>query len=508
MAKRAFFLLTLMLGALPCFAQKHPIDSYTSNADFNDAAAGAPGSRDNAKILAILPVRKSTSFANYVAAKTAKVDYATLLQDVDKLRLNKQVGSAAGASGITSLVSSVAVPALIGVGVEYGSILQSTNGNTTTLRANLLGVSRMLLGAEQFPYCPVIDQAGCTLASRWARRFSGSASFENVNNTTATGTAVPVTTNNPTVVDLFGDGFRMASWGARFDITANDPSDPGYISRFKQTIDTLRGSHTPADLAASVEALFGDTNIQPVYLAWQTETLAILQAAPQAEFKQKLGQQLDILIDKLATLSPDFYTKVATLRRASQNYLSERDDLLQAIQSHKFSVEYTNLHSLNQPSTSNVRLIFSHQPSAAPILLTANAAVTWYNSLPATTSASRLRDVQAAGQLDRRLGVIPNLGNAVMTLAGYYQWMKEDALITIGPGNVAPGSGILLPGTAATLLGTKGNIGVVQGRLTLPINNTIKIPISVTWSNRKELINESETRGQVGITLDLDSLFR
>lgn len=508
MAKRAFVLLIFMVGALPCFAQKQPIDSYANNADFNDASAGTPGSRDNAKLLAIMPVKKSRSFANYVAAKTAKVDYATLLQDIDKLRLNKQVGSSAGASGITSLVSNVAAPAFIGLGVEYGSILQSTTGNTTTLRANLLGVSRMLLGAEQFPYCPVIDQAGCTPASRWARRFSGNVSFENVNDTTTTGTAVPATTATPTAVDLFGNGFRMASWGARFDITANDPSDPGYVARFQQTITTLRGSHTPADLATSVDALFGDTTIQPVYLAWQTETLAILQAAPQSEFKQKLGQQLDILIDKLAALSPDFYTKVATLRRASQNYLSERDDLLQAIQSHKFSVEYTNLHPQNQPSTSNVRLIFSHQPSAAPILLTANAALTWYNSLPAGTSASRLRDVQFAGQLDRRLGVIPNLGNAVMTLAGYYQWMKEDALITIGPGNVAPGSGILLPGTAATLLGTKGNIGVVQGRLTLPINNTIKIPISVTWSNRKELINESETRGQVGITLDLDSLFR
>lgn len=508
MARRAFFLLTLMVGTLPCFAQKQPIDRYVNNADFNDAVAGTPGTRSPAKILAILPVRKSASFADYVAAKTAKVDYVTLLQDVDNLRLNKQVGNSAGASGTTSLVSNVAVPAVIGLGVEYGSILQSTTGNTTTLRANLLGVSRMLLGAEQFPYCPVIDQAGCTPVSRWARRFSGNVSFESVNNTTTTGTAVPAATVTPTVVDLFGGGFRMASWGARFDITANDPSDPGYVGRFQQTINTLRGSHTPADLAASVDALFGDSIIQPVYLAWQVETLAILQAASQADFKEKLGQQLDILTEKLAALSPDFYTKVATLRRASQNYLSERDDLLQAIQSHKFSVEYTNLHSQNQPSTSNVRLIYSDQPSAAPILLTANAALTWYNSLPAATSASRLRDVQVAGQLDRRLGVIPNLGNAVMTLAGYYQWMKEDALITIGPGNVAPGSGILLPGTAATLLGTKGNIGVVQGRLTLPINNAIKIPLSVTWSNRKELINESETRGQVGITLDLDSIFK
>ena len=126
MARRVFFFLILMVGSLPCFAQKQPIDSYANNADFNDAIAGTPGSRDNAKLLAIMPLKKSTSFANYVAAKTAKVDYATLLQDIDKLRLNKQVGSSAGASGITSLVSNVAAPAFIGLGVEYGSILQST----------------------------------------------------------------------------------------------------------------------------------------------------------------------------------------------------------------------------------------------------------------------------------------------------------------------------------------------------------------------------------------------
>jgi hypothetical protein len=38
------------------------------------------------------------------------------------------------------------------------------------------------------------------------------------------------------------------------------------------------------------------------------------------------------------------------------------------------------------------------------------------------------------------LAGIPNLGNAILTLGGYYQWMKEDALIMVGPGDV--------PGTA------------------------------------------------------------
>jgi hypothetical protein len=34
------------------------------------------------------------------------------------------------------------------------------------------------------------------------------------------------------------------------------------------------------------------------------------------------------------------------------------------------------------------------------------------------------------------------------------------------------------------------------------------VPISFTWSNRTELINESEKRGQIGLTLDLDSIFQ
>ena len=86
--------------------------------------------------------------------------------------------------------------------------------------------------------------------------------------------------------------------------------------------------------------------------------------------------------------------------------------------------------------------------------------------------------------------------------------MKEDALIIIGPGNIAPGSGIVLPNTAATLLGTKGHIGVVQGKLTIPINGVMRVPISITWSNRTELIKEEDLRGQIGLTFDLDNVFR
>ena len=88
---------------------------------------------------------------------------------------------------------------------------------------------------------------------------------------------------------------------------------------------------------------------------------------------------------------------------------------------------------------------------------------------PTGLKQGRLRDVQATAQVDRRLGNIPNLGPATLTLAYYYQWMKDNALITIPAGNTAPGTGIVLPGAASTLLATKGNIDIFQAKVTVPI---------------------------------------
>ena len=53
-----------------------------------------------------------------------------------------------------------------------------------------------------------------------------------------------------------------------------------------------------------------------------------------------------------------------------------------------------------------------------------------------------------------------------------------------------------------------GHIGVFQSKLEFPTaNNAMRIPLSFTYSNRTELINESDVRGQIGISFNLDALF-
>jgi hypothetical protein len=335
--------------------------------------------------------------------------------------------------------------------------------------------------------------------------------FENATAQTGTGSADTGVPGSPAVADLFGNDFRMSSWGLRFDFTATNPDDPAFTARWTEAIQKLRGSSASLALTQSVSDLIEDEdgNIDPVYEAWEASARTALQAASVADFKQVLQNQLDLLIASEILAHPDFMQRIGTLNIAFSNYTEERDALLKEIQSHRFTFEYTNQHPRNAPNTSNARFIYSHQPfEKVPVLLTANAGFTWYNADPATAGAGRLRDVQFAGQLDRRLGQIGNFGNAVLTFSGYYQWMKEDALINIGPGSIAPGSGIVLPGAAAKLLGTKGHIGIVQGKVSIPVGDVVKIPFSLTWSNRTELIKKEDLRGQVGIAFDIDSLFR
>ncbi len=48
-----------------------------------------------------------------------------------------------------------------------------------------------------------------------------------------------------------------------------------------------------------------------------------------------------------------------------------------------------------------------------------------------------------------------------------------------------------------------GNIGVFQVKYSIPVGSSgVQIPISFTASNRTELVNEKDVRGNIGITFD------
>ena len=491
-------LRTLVFAALfstPVIAQNHPIDHYIAASGITIETA----TQDELDELS--PSVSIMQFTEYALKSRSQLkNWTDLLRDVESRRLNKLIGASAGGSATTALLSSVAVPAVIGFGLERGGILQESNNLVTTLRANALGLANLAVGAEQFPYCSAVAIERCSRWSRWLRVLSASVAFEN----TTSSAEAPVE-----VADLFEDEFKIASWGVRVDLRlSNNLDDPKYIMAWNKQINTLRDTPEVTALNNAIMELFNNGNFKEQLNQFEKKTIALLTDTPAEQRRTLLKKRLDLLVLIMEEDNSNFAEQIREVQRASAAYLAVRDTLVRAAQSHKLSLEYTNLHPENEPCRHNLRLIYSHQPTDAPVLVTVNVGASFYNNTRAEEYVSKIRDFQCAAQIDRRLLSLGSLAHPVLTLAGYYQWMCEDALLSIPEGNLVPGTAIALSNDASQLLGTKGHIVIVQAKLSFPIGENISVPLSVTWANRTELVNEDIVRGQIGLTLDLDSLFQ
>src|ERR1039457_4388295 len=484
---------------------------YSQFKEFDGMDPGARPATDVDVFRELLPTRRPDVFPAYIRETRFNRSAAltSLAQQVTDGQMNKMVTGTAGGSGSTSLLSNAVAADILSLATEYGAVTQTNSGNTTTLRANALGITGLLAGN---PYlgCTSLAVGDCTEESRILRGFSASLSVDTPGGSgTSTVNGTNGVTGAPAAANILASGYRMSAWGVRFDWSHKSLYDlkqmiPDFAKQWVDQMKAVSTSSTEKELDAAIPPLMKDLGT-----GWEGPFLDALQKADSDSLESTLAQQLDSLIDARATRDPDFMTKVQRAQNAVLASFAQRDAILQKLQSKNFSTEFNSRHPLGQPNMSNVRLIVSHQPSKAPLRFTANFAAEWYDAVPTGVKQGRLRDLQAAVQADRRLGDLPKLGTATLTLAYYSQWMKDNALITIPAGNTAPGTGIVLPGAASTLLATKGNIDIFQAKVTVPIKGgTVKVPISFTWSNRTELINESEKRGQIGLTLDLDSIFQ
>jgi hypothetical protein len=139
-----------------------------------------------------------------------------------------------------------------------------------------------------------------------------------------------------------------------------------------------------------------------------------------------------------------------------------------------------------------------------------NGGVSIYNSVPSSSipDASQLRDIQAGFEADRNLGSLWILGPATASGAYYFQYQSSPAILKVNPSEPLSGITIIgLPTNATQIFAQKGNIHVAQVKLALGSSKSNwKFPLSVTWSNRTELITKPTWRAQFGISYDFDSL--
>jgi hypothetical protein len=209
-----------------------------------------------------------------------------------------------------------------------------------------------------------------------------------------------------------------------------------------------------------------------------------------------LIRRLNALSDLARLKVRDFQAHAITAYQAYSAFLSARSTVLENIEKRPlFSVEYVNVRQATQPDLSTYRFIGEAQSGRWDLAV--NAAYTGYNGRP-LEGGSVFRDFQIAAEADRPLGNRQlrgqsknPLGNAVLAVGFLYERLSESATVTFGGRN---------------LVAPPGNIYIGQLRVTLPMSSGVKLPLSVSISNRTELLDEKQVRANLGFTFNFDAV--
>jgi hypothetical protein len=438
----------------------------------HDAKANLPGSN---------PTDANLDFRNYAPLMALTIARGQLptIQDIVVPELTAQAEDASHAKNVgasessgTSLVAKAGVPAILGFAVENGGLRRTTDGSTMTFTGNPVGLVQAM--AKKGFISAFQDQDDFT---KFLRKFSFGLSFD-----TSRGTQPGTFT---------GSKQQLSGFSFKFNIVdQRDPREEKYTNKWKEL---TKGQ--AANLAQSLNLfVIGLATPSPTNASFNT-WLANANAALAGKTTVKdIESTLVAELNKLMAidLPPEQLVVVKQVGTDVEAFLDERNNILDEISNGWIATfDYNNTRPVGTPSLSNFRFLAEKGAYNGSIDFTGNASVTMYNSSPTGPSAQRLRDFRFAGQLDVPIGDITKTGKFLISLAGRYQRLLEDE-----------------PILGTTLVVPKGDIASFQGKLTIPIRGTaFKIPLSFTYANRTELINEKEVRGNFGFTFDLDSIF-
>jgi hypothetical protein len=486
----ALTVLTLFLWSLAAFAQA-PGESVSPAADENTPAGQLvralhdlvedlkSNERDAAsrrirvspfRIIRPIGLALTARFDQDKAAVLSRGEFAKQLEEA---RIDKQVGSSSSADSSTSLVTKGAVPAVLGFAVENGAATQTQSGTVVTFRLNPVGFVGLL---AQQNFLSAYDQIQAEAATRYLNRFSVALSFDLSREQSS---AAPV---------FSGSARQLSAVTAHYDIVnKRDPRDPYFSKEWQSLVHTRLGA-LPEDLSPIAQAFLQDAVLQQ----WARELQDQVASAKDSDLEQVVAAQFEKL--RSIPLPSTVESAVKSYNTDYAAFITSRAQLLRMVaRGPLLSFEYTNNFAepgSNLPDVSAFQVIGETGLFAGQADLTANFSAHLYNNTsPAVTH--RLKDIDFSTAIEIPLTDARRLGN--FTLSGSYKYRRlfYDSLDAQGA--------VLVP---------KGVMSVGQIQLTIPVKGSgVKVPLSVTFANRTEFIKESEVRGNIGITFDLDTLF-
>jgi hypothetical protein len=384
------------------------------------------------------------------------------IRDIEAARIDKQVGGPSGNAGSTSLVSKGGTPAIIGFAVENGGLTRTIDGTTVTLRGNPIGLVEALQ-RKGFVTSYQDDSA----SAKFLRKLSFSASFD--------------TSRGDTPGTFLANRQQLSGYSFRYEFKNDrDPRNPKYKAQWEALV--RNHAQQVANDLSWIQRLF-DTH--PAYSTWLTAAKEAVANASPGDLANVVAVQFQALQD--IPIPSELAAKLESFRTDFNAYRGERSKLLEIVANGPiFTFEYVNSRRPGLVDTSNLKFVAETGLFKGKGDLTYNGSFTLFNSNPGP-GMKRLRDFDNSLRLDVPLGDVRKVGNFVLTFAGQYKRLTESDM----------------PG-----LNNKGDIASGQLLFTVPIKGTgLKIPLSVSFANRTELVKEKEIRGNFGFTFDLDAIF-
>jgi len=429
-----------------------------------------------------------------------QVPLQSFLSQIEEARIDKQVGSANGSSGSTSLVSKGSVPALLGMAVENGALTRSVSGTAISFTVRPTGVIKALMKRGYLRSGPVeyVREENALKPSpseTWYRllnRASASVSFDaNRGNSPGTFTASQQ---------------QISGYSFRYDIVNHrDPRDPIY---FKKWVDLANTSQT--QFATALTQLSAAMVATDAYKTWITQAELAIENAADSDVESAVLEQVGKFERNVLAL-PTLQSQLKNAIDAGNQFAKGRIALIErATKSPILEFEYSAARqsmagsstSTSTPATATTAIpdlgtfkliVAGHFLGTSEI--TANLSGTIFTSIPKTLSVGRVRDFQAGAQTDIPLPEISDsLGKPTLTLSGLFLSLLEEPL----------GAAVSVNGQNVS---RKGNIGFAQAKIEFKAKGTgVKVPLSVTYASRTELIKEKDVRASFGVTFDLDNL--
>jgi hypothetical protein len=407
-------------------------------------------------------------------------------------RADIQTGAGSGASGTTSAVLDPLLPAIFGVALEDGAITRSVSGTTITLKvapAGLICASKPLAAAA-------VARRNEEACRTFWRRFGVTASFDTKRGEKSTQLENLQTLDNQfSALTVRGEILNWRVATGRQYVAVFQREFEGWKARATAFADIDR--ETPEIvkakdiLAERLLALIGKSD-------WKAKPADKRADDIKATVTEVAGQV--VVPDALAARVREAWLAALRADRALQNavanapvltaeYAFLRPDLATE------PIGAAVLEGVRPPNLHSARAIYAQGLTRTNLDFTANLSVSWFADVR-PGMPGRFRDVKAGLEGKFRLRDIANYGAPALTFAALYVYLHQEPL----------GLGLVAFNDAQ--VNEPGHIGVFQTKLEFPTaNNAIRIPLSFTYSNRTELIRETDVRGQIGISFNLDALF-